>query len=157
MAALIVAAVAASTFTAEGPCDIFDAAPEGTPCVAAHSMVRALYGAYRYFHLSECVYIAGRWARCRTRLGVSVCVCVSCGVGEMGYAAGKMHARGTVVVSSLRPRTAPVTAVIRAAGCRCSPLLTLLPREDVREPIPMELDVYVAIELPSVLLAAARS
>lgn len=30
----------------EGPCDILDAAPEGAPCVAAHSTVRALYGAY---------------------------------------------------------------------------------------------------------------
>jgi len=30
--------------TAEGPCDIF--ATGGTPCVAAHSTVRALYGAY---------------------------------------------------------------------------------------------------------------
>jgi hypothetical protein len=30
----------------EGPCDIFDAAPEHTPCVAAHSTVRALYGNY---------------------------------------------------------------------------------------------------------------
>ena len=29
---------------AEGPCDIYAAG--GTPCVAAHSMVRALYGAY---------------------------------------------------------------------------------------------------------------
>jgi hypothetical protein len=29
---------------AEGPCDIYQAA--GTPCVAAHSTVRALYGAY---------------------------------------------------------------------------------------------------------------
>lgn len=27
-----------------GPCDIYDAA--GTPCVAAHSMVRALYTKY---------------------------------------------------------------------------------------------------------------
>ena len=31
---------------AEGPCDIYDAAPEGTPCIAAHSTVRALYAAY---------------------------------------------------------------------------------------------------------------
>lgn len=30
----------------EGPCDIYDAAPEKTPCVAAHSTVRAMYGAY---------------------------------------------------------------------------------------------------------------
>ena len=30
----------------EGPCDIFDAAPEHTPCVAAHSTVRALYAQY---------------------------------------------------------------------------------------------------------------
>ena len=28
---------------ARRPCDIYDAAPEGTPCVAAHSTVRALY------------------------------------------------------------------------------------------------------------------
>jgi hypothetical protein len=27
-----------------GPCDIYDAS--GTPCVAAHSVTRALYGAY---------------------------------------------------------------------------------------------------------------
>lgn len=45
-----VAAVLASfapveeSLTAAKPCDIYDAA--GTPCVAAHSMVRALYGAY---------------------------------------------------------------------------------------------------------------
>ena len=31
--------------SAEGPCDIYGKA--GTPCVAAHSMTRALYGAYR--------------------------------------------------------------------------------------------------------------
>ena len=35
-----------SAAAAEGPCDIYDAAPEGTPCVAAHSTVRALYGSY---------------------------------------------------------------------------------------------------------------
>lgn len=40
--ALGLAAVAA--FASKGPCDIYDAA--GTPCVAAHSMVRALYSAY---------------------------------------------------------------------------------------------------------------
>jgi len=33
-----------STFGANGPCDIYGAA--GTPCVAAHSVVRALYGSY---------------------------------------------------------------------------------------------------------------
>jgi len=32
------------TATVLGPCDIYDAAPEGVPCVAAHSTVRALYG-----------------------------------------------------------------------------------------------------------------
>lgn len=31
---------------AEGPCDIYDAAKEDTPCVAAHSTVRALYTHY---------------------------------------------------------------------------------------------------------------
>ncbi len=30
--------------TPTGPCDIYGAA--GTPCVAAHSVIRALYGAY---------------------------------------------------------------------------------------------------------------
>ncbi len=35
-----------SAATDEGPCDIYDAAPEGSPCVAAHSTVRALYGKY---------------------------------------------------------------------------------------------------------------
>lgn len=43
---LAVVAWLAASPTAEGPCDIFDAAPEGTPCVAAHSMVRALYQKY---------------------------------------------------------------------------------------------------------------
>ena len=43
---LAVVAWLAASSTAEGPCDIFDAAPEGTPCVAAHSMVRALYQNY---------------------------------------------------------------------------------------------------------------
>jgi hypothetical protein len=38
--------LAAASAAAEGPCDIYDAAPEGTPCVAAHSTVRALYGSY---------------------------------------------------------------------------------------------------------------
>ena len=33
-----------STSTAQGPCDIYKSG--GTPCVAAHSTVRALYGAY---------------------------------------------------------------------------------------------------------------
>ena len=33
-----------STLTAEGPCDILDAA--GNPCVAAHSTTRALYAKY---------------------------------------------------------------------------------------------------------------
>jgi hypothetical protein len=31
---------AVSLAAAEGPCDIYDAAKEGTPCVAAHSTVR---------------------------------------------------------------------------------------------------------------------
>eukprot|EP01079_Euglenida_sp_SAG-EU17-18_P011193 gene11193-2031_t len=45
--ALITSFVTASVvYAAEGPCDIYDAAPEKTPCVAAHSTVRALYGAY---------------------------------------------------------------------------------------------------------------
>ena len=35
---------AAISFAAEGPCDIYASA--GTPCVAAHSTVRALFGAY---------------------------------------------------------------------------------------------------------------
>jgi len=39
-AALCLCVVAAG----EGPCDIFDSA--GTPCVAAHAITRALYGAY---------------------------------------------------------------------------------------------------------------
>ena len=44
--AVAVAALAASTAVAaaEGPCDITGKA--GNPCVAAHSTVRALYGAY---------------------------------------------------------------------------------------------------------------
>jgi hypothetical protein len=37
-------ATATALVSAEGPCDIYDKA--GTPCVAAHSMTRALYGAY---------------------------------------------------------------------------------------------------------------
>jgi hypothetical protein len=41
---LLGAVVAAAA--GEGPCDIYDAAPEGTPCVAAHSTVRALYSKY---------------------------------------------------------------------------------------------------------------
>ena len=45
-ATLVVVAWFATSLAAEGPCDIFDAAPEVTPCVAAHSMVRALYGSY---------------------------------------------------------------------------------------------------------------
>ena len=36
--------VASAAVAAEGPCDITGAA--GNPCVAAHSTVRALYGAY---------------------------------------------------------------------------------------------------------------
>ena len=40
----LLAACAVAAHGAEGPCDIYDAA--GTPCVAAHSTVRALYGAY---------------------------------------------------------------------------------------------------------------
>ena len=38
----LISGVAATT----GPCDIFDRAPENTPCVAAHSVTRALYGSY---------------------------------------------------------------------------------------------------------------
>jgi hypothetical protein len=36
--------LAAALAAAEGPCDIF--AKGGTPCVAAHSVVRAMYAAY---------------------------------------------------------------------------------------------------------------
>ena len=36
--------MSAGVASADGPCDIFAAA--GTPCVAAHSMVRALFGSY---------------------------------------------------------------------------------------------------------------
>ena len=43
MSKLALAAMMASTVTAT-TCDIYDAA--GTPCVAAHSVVRALYKAY---------------------------------------------------------------------------------------------------------------
>jgi len=46
LAASAAVALSSSSVSAEGPCDIYDAAPEGTPCVAAHSTVRALYGAY---------------------------------------------------------------------------------------------------------------
>ena len=42
----VLAATVLALALAEGPCDIFDAAPEGTPCVAAHSTVRALYAKY---------------------------------------------------------------------------------------------------------------
>ena len=41
--AMFTLAVAASS-AKQGPCDIYDAA--GTPCVAAHSLTRALYGSY---------------------------------------------------------------------------------------------------------------
>lgn len=44
---LVASSLAAATMVAmaaTGPCDIYDAA--GTPCVAAHSMVRALYSSY---------------------------------------------------------------------------------------------------------------
>ena len=41
---LLVAASAAPALTTEAPCDIF--AEGGTPCVAAHSTVRALYAKY---------------------------------------------------------------------------------------------------------------
>lgn len=44
MKLLLLAATSVAAVAAKGPCDIYDAA--GTPCVAAHSMVRALYGAY---------------------------------------------------------------------------------------------------------------
>lgn len=43
LGALTVFSLALSA-TASGPCDIYAAG--GTPCVAAHSVVRALYGAY---------------------------------------------------------------------------------------------------------------
>ena len=44
MAMVAGAALATSVSAAEGPCDIY--AKAGTPCVAAHSMVRALYANY---------------------------------------------------------------------------------------------------------------
>lgn len=44
IASAIVAAGISSASAAQGPCDIFGSA--GTPCVAAHSTVRALYGDY---------------------------------------------------------------------------------------------------------------
>jgi non-reducing end alpha-L-arabinofuranosidase len=37
-------ALAVAAAAAQGPCDIFGAA--GTPCVAAHSITRSLFGAY---------------------------------------------------------------------------------------------------------------
>lgn len=40
----LLSGLAFTPHAAEGPCDIYAAG--GTPCVAAHSMVRALYGAY---------------------------------------------------------------------------------------------------------------
>lgn len=40
----LLSGLAFSPRAAEGPCDIYAAG--GTPCVAAHSMVRALYGGY---------------------------------------------------------------------------------------------------------------
>ena len=40
------AALVGSAVSAEGPCDIFAANEPPTPCVAAHSTTRALYGAY---------------------------------------------------------------------------------------------------------------
>lgn len=42
--AALAATAASSAARPEGPCDIYAAA--GTPCVAAHSMVRALYAGY---------------------------------------------------------------------------------------------------------------
>ncbi len=42
--AVALAAHAAAVVASEGPCDIYGAA--GTPCVAAHSLVRALYGSF---------------------------------------------------------------------------------------------------------------
>lgn len=44
MRSLLVASVISSALAAQGPCDIFSGT--GTPCVAAHSLVRALYGVY---------------------------------------------------------------------------------------------------------------
>ena len=41
---LAVLGLETSSLAAEGPCDIYKAA--GTPCVAAHSMTRALFGSY---------------------------------------------------------------------------------------------------------------
>src|ERR1700761_5891609 len=42
--ALALGLVATGSLVAAGPCDIY--ASGGTPCVAAHSTTRALYGAY---------------------------------------------------------------------------------------------------------------
>ena len=44
VAALVNWSAPASTAATTGPCDIYAAG--GTPCVAAHSTVRALYGTY---------------------------------------------------------------------------------------------------------------
>ena len=42
----VASASLASAGQTEGPCDIFGGADPSTPCVAAHSLTRALYGAY---------------------------------------------------------------------------------------------------------------
>ena len=44
MLSSVLSGLAFSPRAAEGPCDIYAAG--GTPCVAAHSMVRALFGGY---------------------------------------------------------------------------------------------------------------
>lgn len=41
-ALLVGSTLAAAPYAAQGPCDIYKAG--GTPCVAAHSTVRALFG-----------------------------------------------------------------------------------------------------------------
>ena len=41
---LLSAGLAAAANSTVGPCDIYESA--GTPCVAAHSTVRAMYAAY---------------------------------------------------------------------------------------------------------------
>ncbi|WP_324606178.1 arabinofuranosidase catalytic domain-containing protein, partial [Streptomyces griseus] len=43
-AGLLTATATTSQAATQGPCDIYAAG--GTPCVAAHSTTRALYGAY---------------------------------------------------------------------------------------------------------------
>eukprot|EP00462_Mataza_sp_D1_P022385 CAMPEP_0175141314 /NCGR_PEP_ID=MMETSP0087-20121206/12038_1 /TAXON_ID=136419 /ORGANISM="Unknown Unknown, Strain D1" /LENGTH=329 /DNA_ID=CAMNT_0016424719 /DNA_START=32 /DNA_END=1021 /DNA_ORIENTATION=- len=84
--ALLSLSLLSSAFGAEGPCDIFDAA--GSPCVAAHSTIRALYNnfsgsLYQVKRLSDKatkdigVLSAGGFANAATQdafCGISACV-----------------------------------------------------------------------------------